>query len=170
MNRLKYILLLLSVVVGISACSEQERLLTQQEKDSNAFIKKIAKGGEYTPYRFLNEDHLIYYKEIKNAPEENRDRRPLQNSKVRVNIAMENAQNKQVLLPGSEQVVTIFGTDKNTRGITRGLQIALQCMEVGDEWEVIVPWQLGYGYYSYVSGIPPYTNLKYHLTLLEIIQ
>lgn len=170
MNRLKYILLLLSVVVGISACSDQQKILTQQEKDSNAFIKEIEEGSEYTPYRFLNEDYLIYYKEIKNAPEENRDVRPLQNSKVRVIIAMENAQTRQVLLSGSEQVITIFGVDENARSMTRGLQIALQCMEVGDEWEVIVPWQLGYGSYTYLRDIPAYTNLKYHLTLLEIIQ
>lgn len=170
MNRLKHLLLLLTAVLTLGACNEQEKITTQQERDSNAYIKEIETGGEYTPYRFLNEDYLIYYKEVKNAPEENRDKRPIQNSKVRVGIMMENAQTNQILVSPSEQVLTIFSTQNTSSTMTRGLQIALQCMEVGDEWDVIVPWQLGYGSYTYLRDVPAYANLRYHLTLLEIIE
>ncbi len=169
MKRLKHTLLLTVLLLCAFACDDSQKVLTQQEKESNAFIKKLAKSGEYTPYRFLNEDYMIYYKEIKNAPEENRDRRPYQNSRVRVRIEMRNAQTDQILATSHEQTLSIFSTAKNARNITRGLQIALQLMEVGDEWLVIIPWQLGFGSYSYLRDIPPYTNLKYHITLLEVI-
>jgi len=42
-------------------------------------------------------------------------------------------------------------------------------MEVGDKWEVWIPWQLGYG--SSASGtIPAYTTLVFEIELISIVE
>lgn len=55
------------------------------------------------------------------------------------------------------------------RGIIDGFSTALQHMEVGDKWEVWIPWQLGYG--SSASGtIPAYTTLVFEIELVSIVE
>ena len=50
-----------------------------------------------------------------------------------------------------------------------GFPTALQHMEVGDKWEVWIPWELGYG--SAGKGdIKGYTTLVFEIELLEIVK
>lgn len=50
-----------------------------------------------------------------------------------------------------------------------GLITALQHMQVGDKWEVWIPWQLGY--YDVGSGsIPGHTTLVFEIELVEVIE
>ena len=49
-----------------------------------------------------------------------------------------------------------------------GVQYALQMMNVGDHWEVVVPYQLGYGAYTQYNKIPGYSTLIFDIKLLEI--
>jgi len=54
-------------------------------------------------------------------------------------------------------------------GIIDGFSTALQHMDVGDKWEVWIPWQLGYG--SSASGtIPAYTTLVFEIELVSIVE
>ncbi|MDD3787607.1 MAG: FKBP-type peptidyl-prolyl cis-trans isomerase [Petrimonas sp.] len=53
-------------------------------------------------------------------------------------------------------------------GLVDGFTTALQYMEVGDKWEVWIPWKLGYG--STASGtIPAYTTLVFEIELVEVL-
>lgn len=58
-------------------------------------------------------------------------------------------------------------------GVVRGFSTALQTMVVGDKWEVVIPYTLGYGvndqtdYYGNVI-IKAYSTLFYEVELVEI--
>lgn len=52
--------------------------------------------------------------------------------------------------------------------VVDGLATALQHMQVGDKWEVWIPWKLGYGA-STNSQIPAHTTLAFEVELLEIL-
>lgn len=53
--------------------------------------------------------------------------------------------------------------------MTDGFSTALQYMQVGDKWEIWVPWKLGYGTVEYLSGIKPYTTLVFEIELISIV-
>ncbi len=53
-------------------------------------------------------------------------------------------------------------------GLVDGFSTALQHMEVGDKWEVWIPWQLGYGAYGR-GDIKPYTTLVFEIELVKIL-
>ncbi|MGL4993312.1 MAG: FKBP-type peptidyl-prolyl cis-trans isomerase [Bacteroidales bacterium] len=54
-------------------------------------------------------------------------------------------------------------------GVIVGWTEVLQLMHVGDKWEVIIPWDLGYG--NTGSGtIPPYSTLIFEIELMEIVE
>ena len=50
-----------------------------------------------------------------------------------------------------------------------GFSTALQHMEVGDKWEVWIPWQLGYGAVGR-GDIKGYSTLVFEIELLEIVK
>lgn len=53
-------------------------------------------------------------------------------------------------------------------GTIVGWRLALQNMQVGSQWQIVVPWSLGYG--ANGSGdIPPYSTLIFELELKSII-
>ena len=51
--------------------------------------------------------------------------------------------------------------------LIEGFQIALCKMQVGDHWEVYIPWQKGYGKSS-DADIPGYSTLIFEIQLLGI--
>ena len=53
-------------------------------------------------------------------------------------------------------------------GVIAGWRLALQYMQVGSQWKIVVPWSLGYG--ATGSGdIPPYSTLIFELELKSIV-
>lgn len=52
--------------------------------------------------------------------------------------------------------------------VITGWTIAFEDMRVGDTAEVIIPYQQAYGV-STSSNVPPYTNLKYNVKLVDIV-
>jgi FKBP-type peptidyl-prolyl cis-trans isomerase len=42
-------------------------------------------------------------------------------------------------------------------------------MQVGDKWEIWIPWMLGYGETGN-NSIPGYTTLVFEIELLEIVE
>ncbi|MGL4412017.1 MAG: FKBP-type peptidyl-prolyl cis-trans isomerase [Bacteroidales bacterium] len=58
-----------------------------------------------------------------------------------------------------------FGVNEVIVGWTE----ALQLMHVGDKWEVIIPWGLGYGN-SGSGTIPPFSTLIFEIELMEIVE
>ncbi len=55
--------------------------------------------------------------------------------------------------------------DFQVSGLTSGFATALQHMHIGDEWDVYIPWTLGYGE-SGSSSIPGYSVLKFKIQLI----
>ena len=60
-------------------------------------------------------------------------------------------------------------------GVIRGFSTALQHMVVGDKWEVVIPYELGYGAYGLRDDygnilINGYSTLFFEVELLEIDQ
>jgi len=53
------------------------------------------------------------------------------------------------------------------RGVIAGWTEALQLMPVGSKWQVVVPYELGYGAGGN-RGIPPYSTLVFEIELLGI--
>ena len=58
---------------------------------------------------------------------------------------------------------TVFGV----KNVIKGWVEALTIMPVGSEWELYIPYQLGYGENGN-SGIPAYSVLKFKIELLNI--
>ena len=56
----------------------------------------------------------------------------------------------------------------NTSGLRVGFSTALQHMNVGDRWEVYIPWMLGYGA-SDSESIPGYSDLIFDIDLVKIV-
>ena len=146
---------------------------SEEQKKSDAFIEALKAKGEYTELLFLNEDHPIFYKELKDAPAENKGVHPYQNSTVTVTLSGEHAITGQEFQPVttiSDLVIYSNISSSTSSQLVVGVQIALQNMEVGDTWEIIIPWQLGYGASSAGNGlIPPYSPLKFEITLEKIV-
>lgn len=66
-------------------------------------------------------------------------------------------------VPDSQAGVSDFAVS----GLVSGFQTALQNMRIGDEWEVYIPWTLGYGTtQSSSSSIPPYSVLRFDIELV----
>ena len=71
----------------------------------------------------------------------------------------------------------IFDTTENTKiprtfnvnGVVDGFSTALQRMQVGDKWEVWMPWKLAYGE-SGNSTIKGYTTLVFEIELVSIVK
>lgn len=164
---------LFSLLFFSSCNSTTVEQVTEEQKKSDAFIEALSKKGDYKELRFLNEDEAIYYKELKDAPEANKGVHPFQNSTVAVTLEGELAMTGQEFQPQttiSNLVISGTVSSPTTQGYVPGVQIALQSMEVGDTWEVVIPWRLGYGSSSMGGIIPAYAPLKFVLTLDKIVK
>lgn len=53
--------------------------------------------------------------------------------------------------------------------LIKGMQVALTKMPVGSEWEIYIPWHVGYGANGQ-RGIPPFSTLIFKVTLVEIVK
>lgn len=151
------------MLIMLSACNRpapQDR--SERQKSNEQFVEEISKNSEYKELRFLNEDRPVYYKVIASAPETEEPLYPFQNSQVRATLSGR-------LISGqvfqSEETMNL-----EMNNIVKGLQIALQKMNVGDTWEVVVPWEYGYGRYTYRNLIPGFSTLIFTVKLEEIIK
>ena len=66
-------------------------------------------------------------------------------------------------------VPSIFQINDSQRPLADGFATALQHMEVGDKWEIWIPWNLAYG--ATGNGtIKGYSTLVFEVELLEIVK
>lgn len=132
---------------------------SQYKKDNDAFIAKVDKGTEYTKLVFLNAAHPIYYKELKKGTTKVY---PFHGSTVKMQISGH-------LITGE-----IFQADgplvSKVSGLIPGVQYALQSMNVGDKWEIVIPQELGYGAYARGYTLPGYSTLVFTIELLEVLE
>ena len=158
----------------LSACnSTVVEQVSEEQKKSDSFIEALKAQGEYTELLFLNGDEPIFYKELQDAPAGNKGVYPLQNSTVAVTLRGEHAMTGQEFQPLTTiNDLVIYGnaSSVSSQGVVEGVQIALQNMEVGDSWEIVIPWRLGYGSVSRSGLIPAYSPLRFFITLDKIVK
>lgn len=150
---------LTALLLSLSSCNmDQPMEESNYKKENDAFIEKAVEKG-YTESNFLNTNYHIYYKVLESSKEQNPSY-PYQESTVKMElsgrfISGEIFQEKgEITSPVNKLVL--------------GVQYALQMMNVGDHWEVVVPYQLGYGAYTQYNKIPGYSTLIFDIKLLEI--
>lgn len=154
-----WIVVLGGMLLSLSSCNmDQPMEESKYKKENDAFIEKAVEKG-YTEMNFLNATYPIYYKVIESSKEQ-KPSYPFQDSTVKIELS------------GRFISGEIF-QEKNeiTRPVNKlilGVQYALQKMNVGDHWEVVVPYQLGYGPYAQSNLIPGYSTLIFDIKLLEI--
>ncbi|MDD7438053.1 MAG: FKBP-type peptidyl-prolyl cis-trans isomerase [Bacteroidales bacterium] len=158
----KIVLIFASVAMMLFTVSCNSMLApeeSQYKKDNDAFIAQVDKGTEYTKLVFLNASYPIYYKVLQKGSS---SIYPFLGSTVKMQLSGR-------LISG--EVFQADGKlDSKVNGLIPGVQYALQSMNVGDKWEVVVPQQLGYGAYAKGYTIPAYSTLIFTIELLEVTE
>ena len=174
MKKSKLIYLLLAVLISgaFQSCSNKDEDSYAEWREKNeAYIEEIKNNPEYkATTEPKGGPGAIYYKRLN--PLEFDDRvSPIYTDKVKVHYKGSFYEGT-VFADASDRTVALNVNKvelSNITGEVKGLAVALQNMQVGDKWEIQIPWELGYGYYG-SGSIPPYSALVFEIELLEIIQ
>lgn len=162
-------MLSLGALVGCDQTAPEEPK-TQYRIENEKYIEEISKGTEYTALSFELSNQPIYYKVLKALPDGRKPQYPRQNSKVQFGYTLSLISGEK---PENDQVMASWIYRQEGRNypesVVRGMQLALQHMSVGERWQVVIPWQLGYG--AYINGsIPAYSTLIFEVELLDILE
>ncbi len=110
--------------------------------------------------------YYVLYREITPGPADN-TLKPLYTSTVSVDYSGHLYNTTTDFDEGN--MVFVVGRGTSQYSIIAGWTWAVMQMTVGDNWEVIIPWQLAYG--ANGSGsIPPYSTLVFDMTLKQIVK
>ena len=177
-STLKGLFLSLSLILSLgllTACDQTapDEAKSQYRIKNEEYVENISKDAAYQKLAFEFSPFAVYYKVIQGLPEGSKAQRPLQNSQVEYKYTLKLISGE--VLETDEVVKSwIFRQNGNQRpeSMIRGMQLALQHMSVDETWEVVIPWQLGYGAYTYggssSSSIPAFSTLIFEVTLLSI--
>ena len=168
MKTIKILICLFSVIL-FAACASGDETNEQWRKDNQKAYEKVKNDTSEKPaWEALEKNHPlaggptgIYIKVISEGTgEEN----PLQTAQVKVNY-------KGYFFDDPNQVFDYGGTNVtfSVDKVVRGFGTVLQHMCVGDEWEICIPYYLGYGTTTY-GAIKGYSTLFFKVTLVDIIQ
>ena len=170
MKKLVYLLLVSLVSFGFFSCNEKEDNTEWREANIAAY-EKIAMDPSYELLKGEPGSPLgVYYKEVKKGDGQ---LYPIQTSKVKA-LYKGSYYDKSVFDAGSSVNEVPLDITLNGYPIpVRGLSTAMQTMVVGDKWEIVVPYYLGYGaadtYDDYGRMVMRgYTTLFFEIELLEI--
>jgi FKBP-type peptidyl-prolyl cis-trans isomerases 1 len=175
----KSIIVILSTVIftilstSFFSCEDEGRKVDKEWKSNNidAYVQ-ITKNPNYTEVRGLADGYPrgIYKRVIKSGTG---NVHPFQTAKV------------NVIYKGYFHDGTVFdiGNSKTevslsfmVNEVVRGFSTALQAMVVGDKWEVVIPYHLGYGPVDEIDSssgaliMKAYTTLFFEVELLGIDQ
>jgi FKBP-type peptidyl-prolyl cis-trans isomerase len=174
MKILNYLTVSLFAAFSFASCGDNPADDAWKNANTEAYNKIAADTAEYKDVRkFLHGDEEtgpfgVYFKELKKG---GGTEYPLQTSSV------------EVLYSGKYYNGTYFDTGTEYNGVPvtfsvgstiRGFAFALQNMAVGDKWEIVIPYFLGYGatdYYNSATGqieIQGYTTLFFEVELVSI--
>jgi len=174
----KSLIIILSTVIfailfiSFSSCEDDDRKANKEWKSNNIdAYDRITKNPSYSEVSGLEVGYPrgVYKRVIKSGTG---SVRPFQTAKVSVvykgyyyDGAVFDVGNSKTEIPMSFLV----------NEVVRGFSTALQAMVVGDKWEIVVPYYLGYGavheYDDYgVVVIRAYTTLFFEVELLGVDQ
>ena len=148
---------------------EQKDLKNYINEKINVEYEKVAKAA-FADQKKKNEDFFhaksqdaemkelqgILYKEIKKG----KGPRPTDGNMAIVEY-------EGWLMDGTVFDKTYAETNYPIDGAIEGLRIALKNMQPGAEWEVCIPWTLGYGAKGRGTSMPPFATLTYKIKLIN---
>lgn len=179
-KQLLFIIALLAMVFVTSCDDDNDKSYDEQWKINNeAQFAKITQDPEYKRINSQSTVGYIMYKELVSGDGET----PKFTDRVKLLYTgwYKYDWNKpDVYKDDKGQTITnkvVFDTTNSGNGIPRtstvrgfvdGFSTALQHMQVGDKWEIWIPWNLGYGASS-TNSIPGYTTLVFEIELVDIL-
>ena len=177
-STLKGLFLSFSLILSLgllTACDQNapDEAKSEYRVKNEKYVEDISADAAYRKLAFDFSPYAVYYKVIQGLSEGAKAQRPLQNSQVEYKYTLKLISGE--VLETDEIVKSwIYRQEGNQRpeSMIRGMQLALQHMSVGEKWEVVIPWQLGYGAYTYggssSSSIPAFSTLIFEVSLLSI--
>jgi FKBP-type peptidyl-prolyl cis-trans isomerase len=155
-------LFLYLAAVAFTACNEEDDSTEQWRKDNQTAYDAVkANTGEWTPLQTNGGPEGVYYKDLTGKEAVIGDEYPIQTATVTVDYT------------GWNYLEVTFDSGAkstfNVNGVVRGFSIALQQMRAGQEWEICIPYYLGYGV-STTGSIKAYSTLFFKIKLLKINQ
>ncbi len=142
---------------SISTNSQYTRL---DSKSGNGYImyKVIESGDGETPY-FTDVVKVLYTGWYKNIWSIAEDSYTDDKDNLIINKIIFDSTANRNDIPSMLQV----------KSFVDGFSTALQNMQVGDKWEIWIPWHMAYGASGY-SNIRGYTTLAFEIELVDIVQ
>ncbi|NLY24330.1 MAG: hypothetical protein GX042_04845 [Bacteroidales bacterium] len=172
--------LMISAVILLSSCDETETFDDKWKLDNEAQFAAIAANTAYAKLSSQSGNGFIMYKEI----ESGEGATPYFTDQVKVlytgwfkrewsksdtytDDKGNSIYNKIIFDSTSNRndIPSIFAVN----GVVDGFSTALQHMQVGDKWEIWIPWKLGYGE-SGNNSIQGYTTLVFEIELVAIVE
>lgn len=187
MKRQLSLILSFCALILVASCDDDTETFDDQWKiDNEAQFAKITADSEYTRINTTSTSGYIMYKEIEAGDGEI----PYFTDKVRVlytgwfkrdwslpdtypNDKGETITNKYIFdsTENRNNIPSTFAINPQVSYIIEGFSTALQHMQVGDKWEIWIPWKLAYGSSGNSSGtIPAYTTLVFEIELVSIVK
>lgn len=184
MNIKLYWLITVGLLTVLSSCEKTVTSDDIRRADNEQQFAKIAANKEYTKLESQSGNGFIMYKEITDGKT---GIIPYFTDEVSVLYTgwYKEYWTKEDTFTGDDgnifhnKVIFDSTSDRNNipskfsvnGGVIDGFSTALQHMEVGDKWEIWIPWNLGYGAYTNSqSGIKGYSTLVFEVELLEIVR
>lgn len=178
-NSLLIIILTGLVAVSFVSCEESEKIDTIWKEANEAIFAEISRDQEYSKIVSQSKNGYILYKEIVSGDGES----PLFTDSVKISYigwykndwtkgdtyfdSKGNKITNKIIFDSSPRDGEL-PVNLKVSNLIDGFATALQHMQEGDQWEIWIPWQLGYGSTDY-GKIPAYTTLVFEITLLEVI-
>ena len=178
-NLLHSILLLSGLLFLAVACDKTETFDDKWQLDNEAQFARVSANTEYTKLNSQSGKGFIMYKEL----EQGDGATPYFTDQVKVlytrwyknNWSQPDSYNddkgnlilNKIIFDSTanrNDIPSIFSVN----GEVDGFSTALQHMQVGDKWEIWIPWKLGYGEAGN-NSIPGYTTLVFEIELVDIV-
>jgi peptidylprolyl isomerase len=170
MNNKHFFLFFVLTVVAFVSCNETDETDVKWRNANQAAYEAIQTTEGWHLLDAGDGPSDVYYKATKNGAGQVH---PLQTSRVKLLIWGAYYEGT-VFLTGTRttNVPSVFEVGNSTV-FPRGLSMALQQMVVGDEWEVCVPYYLGFGTGGsssslYDFAVQGYSTLFYTVELTEV--
>lgn len=179
-NLLHSILLLSGLLFLAVSCDKTETFDDKWQLDNEAQFARITANTEYTKLNSRSGKGFIMYKEL----EQGNGATPYFTDEVKVlytgwykndwSLPDSYTNDKGNLILNK----IIFDSTANrnnipstfsVKGVVDGFSTALQHMQVGDKWEIWIPWKLGYGETGN-NSIAGYTTLVFEIELVDIVE
>lgn len=174
-------ILLISILLLSVSCDKTETFDDRWKLENEAQFEKMVANSAYTKLSSQSGKGFIMYKELQKGEGDT----PLFNNKVRVlytgwfkndwsQEADSYTNNKGQFI--QNKIIFDSTTKRNdipssyyVNQLVDGFTTALQHMQVGDKWEIWIPWKLAYEDTGKAS-IPGYTTLAFEIELVDIIE